>query len=426
MEYLITGVSNKTLPIELREKMAVKKELIPGILSEMCANCGISEGMVISTCNRTEIHVAAASPDVVPALQVSLCNVLGLPSAQIQGCWYTHTGGNAVRHLFRVAAGLDSMIVGESQVFFQLKEAYQTAFASGATGHLINQILHRSFFVAKRVRTETGIGLGATSVSSVAVDIIEASLCQRYRPTIMIVGTGGIGAAAAKSIRDRNLGNLLLINRTITRAESLAAELGASVRIWEDLEDLLLKADAIITSCGGDSPILTQEMLERAMRKASRLQLTIIDLGVPRDVEPGAEEIPGLVLHNIDALQGIADRNKEERWQEVDHAEAIVAAEAKETSRTLLESGLEPTIASLMQKCEEIRKRELERAFDKLGDLTPEHRRMIEVCTTSIVGKILHDPIVTLKKSSSLEASAAPERKDRNTLSFFKNIFGLE
>ena len=415
-------MSNKTLPLELREKVAVKQELIPEILPNLVKACAITEALLMSTCNRTEIHAAAPSADSAPLLQRTLCNILHLSHEEMRGSWYTHTNGEAMRHLFRVAAGLDSMVVGESQVFGQLKEAYQVAFTAGTTGHLINQIVHRSLFVAKRVRTETGIGLGATSISSVAVDLIESSLCQRYTPTIMIIGTGEVGKAAAKSIRDRGLGNLILLNRTEEKAKDLAEMLGAETAPWETMEELLFKADAVITSCGSDLPILTQATLQDAMHKAARTQMLIIDLGVPRDVEPQGHRIPGLFLHNIDDLQSIADRNKEQRSQQIDHAETIIATEANEATKTILESECEPLIASLMQKCEDIRKREIERALSKLAVLNDEQKKVLEVCTTSLMNKILHDPIAALKKN------AAPEREKRNSelLSLFKNIFRLE
>ncbi|MFH0799908.1 MAG: glutamyl-tRNA reductase [Pseudomonadota bacterium] len=420
MEYLITGVSNKTLPIEIREKISVRPDRQAGLLARLLATEGVSECLLLSTCNRTEIHAVAASAEVVPGLKRALCDETSIAPGNIGGRWYAHANGDAVRHLFRVASSLDSMVVGEPQIFSQLKDAYRLAFGAGSTGNIINQIMHRAFFVAKRVRTETGIGLGSTSVSSIAVDLIESSVCQRYAPTLLIVGTGDVGASAARTFKDRGLGKLILVNRTRKKADELASELGAEIGPWEKLCDLMEHADAVITSCGTGAPTLTSSMIGASRVGASRSQLVIIDLGVPRDVEPEAGAIPGVALYNIDDLKQSAERNLDQRRREVAHAEEIVAAEAKRTSAALLESGLEPTIARLMQKCEEIRKKELERAFDRLGEMPPEHRQVVDVCTTSIISKILHDPIITLKKGA-----LAPEHRNR-MLDFFRHIFGLE
>lgn len=420
MEYIITGLSNQTLSVELRERFAVPQARRGELLSKLLKIEGVAECLLLATCNRTEIHAAAPTRDADGPLRRELCGFLGLPDGAAAGSWYTHANGEAVRHIYRVAAGLDSMVVGEPQVFSQVKEAYREAFTAGATGSVINQVMHRAFFVAKRVRTETGIGLGSTSVSSIAVEIIESSICQRYAPTLIVVGTGETGEAAARTFKDRGLGNLVLINRTRTRAEALAAETGARVAAWDDLAASLPHADAIITACGTGEAILTRGIVEAALARSARGGLLIIDLGVPRDVDPGVAGIEGASLYNIDDLKQAAEKNMARRRGEVDEAERICSEEAGRTSSVLLESRLEPTIASLMRKCEEIRKKELGRALDLMGDMPEGHRRIVDVCTASIVSRIMHDPIVTLKRGTGAEGAR------HGMIDFFRHIFGLD
>ena len=332
MNFFITGVSHKTLPIELCERLYIPLEQRASFVKRLLAFPGVHECLALSTCNRTELHVVSSSTDIIPALQQVLCGVCGVEPDIVNPCWYVFDGDDAVRHLFRLVAGLDSLVVGETQIFNQVKEAYKLAYDVGATGMLINPLMHRAFFVAKRIRTETGIGVGSLSLSSIAVELIEATVCSRTPLTLLVIGAGKVATSAAKSFVDRGFGNLLIANRTWEKAQILSAQLSAQAVRWEEVESHLLLADAVISCSGSMTPILTRELLAPLATARAEKPLMIVDLGVPRDVDPQVRNLTNIVLHNVDDLKGIADRNHAARKVEAIRAEKIVMQNVKEYS----------------------------------------------------------------------------------------------
>lgn len=400
MTYVITGVNHTTLGVTLRERLFVPAESVTNLLENIRKLPGVAEALLLSTCNRTELHAIVDGGHRLADLQQTLLESLRAPELP-QKAWYHATGEKAVRHLFRVTSGLDSLLLGETQVFGQVKDAFERAFALGTTGRLLNQCVHRAFFVAKRVRTETGIGMGSLSLASIAVELIEESICARHPRTLIILGAGKMGEAAARSFREREMGNVVVVSRTKNKAQELAKKMNAEATEFSALEKYLPLADAIITSSASTKPLLTRTIVKRA-RNGSNAPLVIVDLGVPRNVEPGVGKLAGVLLSTIDDLKEIADRSRVKRRKEARRAETIVAEEAKRTHRELLESNGALTIAALMQKCEAIRKKEVERALSHMQHMKAEEQNIVDACTASIVQKILHDPITVLKKDEAI------------------------
>ncbi|MBI4212218.1 MAG: glutamyl-tRNA reductase [Deltaproteobacteria bacterium] len=402
MKFIITGANDRTLALPDREALSIPQDRHQSVLKDLLLVSGVKEGVLLSTCNRTEIHAAVENEDIAEALRLKLCDSLGIIEPKSQG-WYTYTDEDAIRHLFRVASSLDSMVLGEAQILGQLKEAYKVAFAAECTGNVLNQLYHRAFSAAKCVRSLTGIGVGSTSLSSIAIDLIETSVCFRTPPTLLVIGAGEMGVRAAETYFERRLGNIIIVNRTAEKADALANACQATSLPWEKLDQAILLSDVIVVCTGSLEPVLHPGLIESRMQHVERKALTIIDLSVPRGVDPEVASLSGVTLHSVDDLRFIAEKNRATRAKEATQAENIVTCEATRAAEALTALPLSPVIEDLTKKCEAIRLQELSKVFRRLKGLSPEERLLIEKCTSSLVSKILHDPIAMLKEYYSKE-----------------------
>jgi glutamyl-tRNA reductase len=329
-----------------------------------------------------------------------LAGIYGQTGAALKPYLYTYIDQEAVKHLFRVACSLDSMVVGEPQILGQIKQAYRQATEAKTSGVILNKLLHKSFSVAKRVRTETRIGSSAVSVSYSAVELAKKIFQKLDGKTALLIGAGEMAELAAEHLLTNGVEGIVVANRTLERAMTLARRFNGTTVAWEELAEELHRVDIIISSTGSTEPILNAEQVKQRMRARRNRPLFFIDIAVPRDIDPAVNSIDNVYLYNIDDLQGIVDMNRAERVKEAARAEHIIAAEALKFDGWLRTLEVVPTIVSLREKAEEIREAEVHKTIGQLDSLSKEEIEAIEVLTQSVVKKLLHDPILFLKRTS--------------------------
>ncbi len=398
MNLLLAGLSHKTAPVEVREQLALPEEALPAALGTLASQPGVAEAFILSTCNRVELAVRAEpDADAAAALAGFLAAHEKFAALQADQYLYRYPQRQAVRHLFRVAASLDSMIVGEPQILGQVKQAYAAAKAVGALGGTLEDVLNRSFHVAKRVRSETGIGQMAVSVSYVAVELARKIFGTLASHTVLIIGSGKMSELAARHLRRSGAAAVFVANRTFDRGVEMAARFEGRAVPFEQLFDYLAHVDIVISSTGAPGFVITRERVQSLMAARRHRPMFLIDIAVPRDIDPGVHKIDNVFLYDIDDLEQVADANRRERAREADRAEAIVEAEVDRMMARLKAHDITPTIVSLQAQLERLRRSEIERARGKLGTLTPEQEQAIEALTRGIVNKIAHTPITQLK-----------------------------
>jgi glutamyl-tRNA reductase len=420
LEILVIGLNHSVAPVEVREKITFPGDIEGAITRQFADVPTVEEAMVLSTCNRAEVIVMTEEPEnAAENVIAAVGRVHGLAPEGFRDYLYVKQGIDAVHHVFRVASSLDSMVVGESQILGQVKEGYRRATEVNATGPIINRLMHRAFFTAKRVRTETGVGIAAVSVAYVAVELARKILGDLKDKTVLLIGAGEMAELAARHLRTHAEKPIIVVNRTYENACTLAGHLRGRPVPMEQLDDGLVDADVVITSTGSCESLIKASNLRGVMRRRRHRPIFLIDIAIPRDVEPEANEIDGVYLYNIDDLQAVVQENVGERQQEAIRGEAIVDEEARkfvEWTRTL-ESA--PTIIALKKKLEGIREVELARLNGKLSSLSPAQKETVEIITRSIINKIAHDPIAFLKKAGS--------RSKRNVyLDVAQRLFGLD
>jgi glutamyl-tRNA reductase len=396
---VLVGLNHRTAPVELREQVAFSNGQREEALRHLMALEGVAEGAIVSTCNRVE--VVACGPDA-PALGSALAAYLarehGVSQAALGAHLYTHVGRDAIRHLFRVAASLDSMVVGEPQILGQMKEQYAAAAAAGASGRVLHRCFHKSFSVAKRVRTETGIAEKAVSIGSAAVELARRIFDRLEDQTALLIGAGTMGELTARQLLSGGVGSVMVTNRTFDRAVEVARALGGLPVPWERLTRYLPLADLVIGIASGDGFLLGVDALEAAMRERRRRSIFLIDLAVPRCIDPAVNQLDGVYLYDIDDLEGVVVDNQDARAREAVKAEAIVETEVDAFWRWLGSLDAVPTIVELRDKVEAMRRAELARLLGSLPDSTPEQHAAIERLTVSLVNKILHGPLSALRR----------------------------
>ena len=407
MRLFLIGMSHKTAPLEMRERLQLLCSEGNQPLAELMRLTGILEAMYLATCNRVEI-LARAEDDgqAVAVLKSFIYRQGNLSIAEMEKCLYIHRDLEAVRHLFRVTSSLDSMVMGEPQILGQMKEAYRMAVESRATGVFLNRLSHHAFQAAKRVRTETGIAGNAVSVSYAAVELAKKIFGDLKGKAILLIGAGEMSELAARHLLRQGVGSILIANRTYARAEAMAAEFQGIPVAFDRFPEVLPEVDIVIASTGAPGYILNAEMVAAALRRRNRL-LFLIDIAVPRDIDPAAGEIDNVYLYNIDHLQDVVDANREGRRAEAMKAEEIVAEEVEAFERWFNALEVVPTIVALREKVEGIVKGELEKSASWLRKLDEEEKNRVEILTASIVNKILHDPMTGLKEESR-EKDALP------------------
>ena len=397
MTRLVTvGLSHRTAPIELRESVDFSRGGAGGALAALSER-GISREMVVlSTCNRAEVY-AVAGPDGPDAMGRFFAEYHQLPLSRISEHLYVRQGADAARHLFRVAAGLDSLVVGEPQILGQVKAAYATASDGGYTSAITNRLFHTAFIVGKRVRSETGLSEGAVSVSYAAIALAKKIFGGLRDLNVVILGAGGMAKLTGIHLRAQGVRHIAIASRTLRAAEALAVQLGGRAVPWSDLGVILGGADIVITATGAVEPVLTRSSLQDVMRPRQQRPLFVIDIGLPRDVDPAAGDLEQVFLYNIDDLQGIVKENLARRSGELERAEAIVEEETAKFTTWMQSREIIPTVIALRERFEAIRRAELARLEPKLAGLPPEARERLDDITHRIVQKLLLTPTEQLK-----------------------------
>jgi glutamyl-tRNA reductase len=409
MRLLLVGISHRTAPVELRERVDFQARGVAEALGALAARGSTREAAVVSTCNRAEIYVAcddAAKTRLDLVKFVSEFN--GVAQSDVAPHVYDESDLDAARHLFRVAAGLDSLVVGEPQILGQVKEAHTVATEAQTAGPVLNRLFHASFAVGKRVRTETGLGSGAVSVSYAAVALARKIFGDLKGRNVLVVGAGEMGKLTALHMKSQGVQRVTIVSRTMAHAARTAEAIGgASAAPWDELDAVLGTSDIVITATGASSPILTKAHVEAVMRPRRSRPLFIIDIAMPRDVEAAAGEIEQVFLYNIDDLQATVRENLARRTSEVSRAEAIVSEEIEKFGAWFRSRGAIPTVVALRQRFEAIRRAELERLDFKLAALPPEARARVDEITHLIVEKLLLTPTEQLKSVGDTDAVAA-------------------
>ena len=416
---LIIGVNHKVAPVEVREKLAhtadcenpvVAIKNIPG-----CREC-----CFLGTCNRVEVICSTSETESTAlAVRQHLFAGSGLSIDEVEKYSYLHVGKEAVNHLFRVAASLDSMIVGEPQILGQLKKAYRAAAELSTVGPVLNRFINKSFSVAKRVRTETNIGSSAVSISYAAVQLAKKILGTLTDKRVMIVGAGEMAELAAEHLIAQGIAGVVVANRTLERAINLAQRFKGTAVTLEGLAAELENVDILISSTGATGLVLMRDDVKPIMRQRMNRPLFLIDIAVPRDLDPKLNDLDNVYLYDIDNLKDVVEVNKSERQKEADSASRIVDEETIKFQHWLDGMDITPTIVALRQKADELRQAELERTLSQLRDLSPKQRKAIEVLAASITSKMLHHPIAFLKAKSTQEAQALK-------LDFIHKVFSLD
>ncbi len=407
MTLALIGVNHKTAPIELRERIAISREELPETTRALAAVPGVAECMIVSTCNRVEMLAAV---DVQGAdLAGFLHRQFGLDPALLAPHIYQHHDQEAVRHLFRVAASLDSMVVGEPQILGQVKEAFAVARASGTVGGQLEHLLQSTFAAAKRVRSETAIGSNSVSIASVAVELAQKIFGSLNGRTVFLVGAGKMSELAARHLVQQGAGAILVTNRTMERAQQLAEPFKGRVIPFEQLYDAASEADIVISSTGAPHPIFRTEHCQNFMHRRRNRPMFFIDIAVPRDVDPAVNKLEGVFVYDIDDLQQVAAAHMAERSLQAGDAETLIAAEVArfhERERTV---NVAPAIVSLQRQAEEIRQAELHRMHAKFGTLNADQIAAVEALTRGLVNKFLHPHMQALKQAARENDSARVE-----------------
>jgi len=417
MKLRLIGVNHRTAPVEVRERFAIPEGRLPEALQCLCKHPGVSEGLIISTCNRVEF-LAHAENGHEADLRGFIREYFQVEPDKVDKYLYEYRDDDAVRHVFRVASSLDSMIVGEPQILGQVKEAYTAARAVGAVNSHLDALVTRAFAVAKRVRNETQIGTSAVSVASVAVELAKKIFGNLAGKTVYLVGAGKMSELAARHLLAHGAEQILVSNRTFQKASDMAEAFGGQAVPFEQLYDNVDKADIVISSTGAPHFIFRREHAEAFLQRRKNRPMFFIDIAVPRDIDPQVNELDGIFVYDIDDLQQVASQHLTDRKREADRAEAIVSDEVHRFQERLKALSVVPTIVSLQEHMENIRQAEIERARGRLGQLSPDQEQAVEAITRGIINKVLHTPITTLK-------TAAKDPEATTLIEVIRRIFNL-
>jgi glutamyl-tRNA reductase len=408
MPVILLGVSHRTAPVELRERLDFSSRDLGAAVEALALRPSAAESVVLSTCNRSEIYVVSHDPARArEEVTAFLSEYHELPVSDFAPHLFSHDNESAVRHLFRVAAGLDSIVVGEPQILGQVKDAFQAAAQRHRTGPMLSKLFHWSFLVGKRVRSETGLAEGAVSVSFAAVALARKIFGQLNGRRVLVVGAGEISTLTAQHLRTNGVGEILVTSRTPSHADALAASVDGRAVPWGDLAQAVSIADILVTATGSQRPIITRAQVEAVTGRHRRDPLFIIDIAVPRDVEASVGDIEQVFLYNVDDLQTIVQENLSRRGSEVERAEAIVSEELAKFAAWHRSRGAVPTIVALRERFDRIRRSELSRLDGKLSGLPPDTRARVDEVTRLIVEKLLLEPTEQLKGLPDEETQVA-------------------
>jgi glutamyl-tRNA reductase len=420
MNLVVVGISHKKAPLELRERFVLNERNIPEALRRLQCETEIEEAVIISTCNRVEfVLVAFEKQDAMAGFRRFAESFYGIRFDEFADCFYVHREDEAIRHLFRVASGLDSLIVGEPQVLGQVKQAYFLAKEAETCGNALESVFHRVFNTAKRVRTETHVAEAPVSISSAAVEMAEQTFGGLQNKTAMIIGAGQMGELAARHLVAKGVSTVLVSNRTHTHAVALAEELRGLAVQFSEIWQAMQSADIVISSTGCPHYIITRDDMERLMPQRNGRPIFLIDIAVPRDVDPAVREVAGCTLVNIDGLEEVTHNNLHEREKAMKAADHILDEELELFRARQEQLNVVPTIVCLKRRVEEIRQAEMKRMRRMFGELTPDQERALEALTHGLVNKILHTPFTELK-----QAAGRPDRTE--FIDVVRTIFHLQ
>lgn len=397
-QIVLIGINHKTAPIALRERIAISRDELPDATRALASQPGVSECMIVSTCNRVEMLAAVESPDT--DIKSFLYTQFGIEKSELAPHIYEHHDQEAVRHLFRVAASLDSMVVGEPQILGQVKEAFAAARAAGTVSSQLEHLLQSAFAAAKKVRTETSIGSNSVSIASVAVELARKIFGSLQGRTVFLVGAGKMSELAARHLVQQGAGAILVTNRTLERARQLAEPFNGRVIPFDTLHETATEADIVISSTGAPHPIFRREHGQQFMHRRRNRPMFFIDIAVPRDVDPAMNKVEGIFVYDIDDLQQVAASHIAERQSQAGDAESLVESEVERFHQRRRAVNVAPAIVSLQRQAEEIRVNELKRMHAKLGTLSEEQIAAVEALTRGLVNKFLHPPMQALKQAA--------------------------
>jgi glutamyl-tRNA reductase len=401
MKVFVAGLNHNTADIELREKVAFNGSKLDEGLIRLKEIPDVQEVIILSTCNRVELY--ANVKDTVKAsesIKAFLSEFHGIDRALLNKALYTYDDVNAVRHIFRVSSSLDSMVIGEPQILGQVKEAFELALEKKATGILLNRLMKKAISVAKRVRSETRIAENAVSISFAAVELAKKIFTDLSEKVFMLLGAGEMAELAARHLMSSGVKEVVVANRRYERACELAEEFhGRPVRLDDFLREMV-HSDIVICSTGAPHYILLKDQMQKVMKDRKQKPVFIIDISVPRNIDPGINDLDNVYLYNIDDLQGIVDANMFERKREAEKAEIIIEEEIETFFQWQSSLDSVPTIVALREKAEEIKKSELEKLLNKFPDMEEKQRKAIEYMASALVNKLIHQPTMALKKDS--------------------------
>ena len=417
MRVLVTGLNHKTAPVEVREKLAFNGPGLEEGLSSFLQIPEVKGAMILSTCNRVEIYAHVSNPErAIDSVKSFLSEFHSIEPGALENSLYFYTDRDAIRHVFRVASSLYSMVVGEPQILGQLKDAFEFGLKKGATGILLNRLLKKAISVAKRVRTETRIAENAVSISYAAVELTKKIFTDLSEKRFMLLGAGEMAELAVRHLIKSGVKDVSVVNRTHERGVELAREFcGRAVR-FEDFIKELVNTDIIICSTGAPSYILHKSDMQMIMKGRKNRAVFIIDISVPRNIDPEINDIDNVYLYDVDDLQGIVDSNIMGREKEAERAEGIIEEELEKFLKWQTSLDSVPTIVALRNRAEEIKQAELEKLMNRLEGVDEKQRKAIEYTVSAVVNKLIHPPTVALKEDS----------EDRDVLiAMIKRLYGI-
>jgi glutamyl-tRNA reductase len=408
MHLIVVGLSHKTAPVEIRERLAVPESRLGEALTRLCSYPGVKEGILLSTCNRVEVYSVVEDVDTgYGRIQEFLADThLSLSSEQLTPHLYWHTGDRAIAHLFRVASSLDSMIIGESQILGQLKDAFEVALAHKTTGVIMNKVVKKAISVAKRVRTETKIAEMAVSVSYAAVELAKKIFSNLHEKTVLLVGAGEMAKLAAKHLIANGVGHVRITTRTPQHAVELAERFGGIAVPFDQFKDDMASADIVLVSTGAAHYLVGAEDVHRAVQERMNRPMFLIDISVPRNIDPAVRHVDNAFLFDIDDLKHRVEQNRAERVHEAEKAERMVIEEVTMILDWMKSLEVTPTIVALRNRVEDIKRAEVEKVLGRLGHLSAQDRELVEGLASSIVNKLIHRTMVTLK--NEVNSSSGP------------------
>jgi glutamyl-tRNA reductase len=411
----LLGLNHNTAPVEIREKIFIPEPAIPEFLNKM-RKSNIDESVIVSTCNRTEIYFHSLHHETsLIKIKEMLSEALQVKPKWLDKYTYAFHNEDACKHLFSVASGLDSLVIGEPEIFGQVKDAYRVAVFHNATGFFLNKVFHKTFNVAKRIRTETKVGHNPLSISSMAIELAKKIFGELDKRKILVIGAGTMCRTALKYFQKEGLQEVLIANRTYKKAQELAEDVLGTAYHFHELTKLFVKVDMVLTSTGSGQPFIDKTFIDTIMAKRKNRPLFIIDIAVPRDIAPEVNDIDNVYLYNIDDLKELSQNHLSDRLKESEKAHIIVEEEVKMFSNILRELTMNPLIEHIVEKAEIMRTRELGKALRKLNNVDDGIAQVIEALTKTITNRLVHSHIALIK-----------ENNDATLMDIYKRYFHFE